>query len=66
MDNLPIPPDDEAYLTVELVQRLGRAAVVDMGARSVHLAFRGQTVGVEGTDLLARYGALAEEVCPRS
>ncbi|KAL8779406.1 MAG: hypothetical protein Q9194_001455, partial [Teloschistes cf. exilis] len=66
VDNLPIPPDDEAYLTVELVQRLGRAAVVDMGARSVHFAFRGQRVGLEGTDVLARYGSLAQEVCPRS
>lgn len=41
-------------------------AVVDLNAIAVHFAFRHQRKGMEGTDLLARYKALAEEgVCGR-
>ncbi|KAL8648178.1 MAG: hypothetical protein Q9210_005143 [Variospora velana] len=66
LDNAPVPDDDEAFLGVELVARLGRRAVVDMNAIAVHFAFRHQRVGMERTDLLARYKALAEErVCRR-
>ncbi|KAL8715664.1 MAG: hypothetical protein Q9225_006331 [Loekoesia sp. 1 TL-2023] len=61
VDNLPVPPDDERYLTVELPGRLGRRAVVDLDAIAVHYAFRHQRKGLETTDLLARYKALAEE-----
>ncbi|KAL8966110.1 MAG: hypothetical protein Q9197_006168 [Variospora fuerteventurae] len=64
VDNAPVPDDDEAFLGVELVARLGRRAVVDLNAIAVHFAFRHQRVGMERTDLLARYKALAEErVC---
>ncbi|KAL8681910.1 MAG: hypothetical protein Q9186_001996 [Xanthomendoza sp. 1 TL-2023] len=65
IDNLPIPPDDEEYLTVILPERLGREAVVDLGAVAVHFAFRHQRRGVEGTDLLGRYRGLAGEYCAK-
>ncbi|KAL8954330.1 MAG: hypothetical protein Q9193_007285 [Seirophora villosa] len=64
--NAPVPDDDEWYLGVELVARLGRRAVVDMNAIAVHFAFRHQRKGMERTDLLARYKALAEETVCRS
>ncbi|KAL8766846.1 MAG: hypothetical protein Q9209_006504 [Squamulea sp. 1 TL-2023] len=63
VDNFPVPADDERYLTVDLPKKLGRAAVVDMGAVAVHFAFRHQRRGMERTDLLGRYKALADEVC---
>ncbi|KAL8730895.1 MAG: hypothetical protein Q9181_004511 [Wetmoreana brouardii] len=68
VDNLPVPADDERYLTVDLVERLGRSAVVDLRALAVHFAFRHQRRGVEGTDLLGRYRKVAEEKwgCARS
>ncbi|KAL8699556.1 MAG: hypothetical protein Q9201_005939 [Fulgogasparrea decipioides] len=61
VDNLPVPADDERYLAVDLVERLGRSAVVDLRALAVHFAFRYQRRGVEGTDLLGRYKKVAEE-----
>ncbi|KAL8964831.1 MAG: hypothetical protein Q9183_004191 [Haloplaca sp. 2 TL-2023] len=61
LDNLPLGNDDEKFLTVELVRKLRRTAVVDMGAVAVHFAFRHQRKGLERTDLRERYLALARE-----
>ncbi|KAL8846006.1 MAG: hypothetical protein Q9221_008868 [Calogaya cf. arnoldii] len=63
VDNLPVPPDDERYFTVDLPKKLGRAAVVDLNAIAVHFAFRHQRKGMERTDLLGRYKNLADERC---
>lgn len=62
INNMPIPEDDEKYLTMELPKRLGRHAVVDGNAIASHFAFRHQAKGMEMTDLLARYRGYAEEM----
>ncbi|KAL8742491.1 MAG: hypothetical protein Q9184_008250, partial [Pyrenodesmia sp. 2 TL-2023] len=61
LDYGPVPADDEHFFTVELVRRLGRHALIDLNALAVHFAFRHQRKGMESTDLLARYKALAQE-----
>ena len=61
LDNLPLGNDDEKFLTVDLVRKLRRTAVVEMGAMAVHFAFRHQRKGLERTDLRERYLALARE-----
>ncbi|MCJ1256202.1 hypothetical protein MMC24_004022 [Lignoscripta atroalba] len=60
----PLPPDDEAYLTIEYPKKTGRHAVMDGHGVAVHFSFRPMRYGtydLETTDLLDRYRAYAEE-----
>ncbi|RYP86643.1 hypothetical protein DL769_000711 [Monosporascus sp. CRB-8-3] len=61
-DSLPIGAADEEELSQTIPRRLGRPFVVDTRAVVGHHSFFTQREGVERTDLLDRWRALANEV----